>query len=399
MAEPVLLLIALPVVAALLLQAGGYRWQLLLTGALGLTLTGLCLHLMGMAEPVIFGLPGWLASLALPADFAILAAFLLATSRDRHAAGIILAISQILLLGLLLPLLPAPLPTDFRLDGLARLMLLLVNLAGSVIIIYGVRYIHDEKEVDPARRKVFLALLCLFLAAMNGLALSDSLKYFFLFFEATTLLSFLLIRFRQGQPARTSSLTALWMNQLGGVALLLAMGAMLLGGHALSFSQLNANPAARLLLPGALLIVAGQVKSGQFPFDGWLTSAMVAPTPVSALLHSATMVTIGPYLLLRLTPGLTGTLLANLVMLLGGTTLVAAAVLALSRQPLKEVLALSTIAMLGLMLMLAAAGTPLATSAALLLLLFHGVAKGFCSWAPVLSSTASGCAISKSCPG
>jgi len=202
--------------------------------------------------------------------------------------------------------------------------------------------------------------------------MADDLMLFFFLFEMTTLASFLLIGFRGDETARANAFRALWMNQMGGVLILLGILASLDSGGGAAFSGLAASG---WLLPVALLAVAAFVKGAFVPFDRWLLGAMVAPTPVSAILHSATMVKIAPFVILKLSPLLTATLLGEVVALVGALVFVAASYLALSREIIKEVLGFSTIAMLGLMVSLAALGTPEAVEIAMVLMVVHAVGK------------------------
>ena len=133
---------------------------------------------------------------------------------------------------------------------------------------------------------------------------------------------------------------------------------------------------AATLLPLAFLAFAGFTKAAQLPFQSWLCGAMVAPTPVSALLHSSTMVKAGVYLVLRISPALAGTMLAGVIALMGAFTFVATSALACGQSNGKKVLAYSTIANLGLIIACAGIGTPAAVAAGVLLIIFHAVSKG-----------------------
>jgi ech hydrogenase subunit A len=133
-----------------------------------------------------------------------------------------------------------------------------------------------------------------------------------------------------------------------------------------------------LIIAGlGFLSISALVKGAQMPFHKWLLGAMVAPTPVSAILHSATMVKIAPYLILRISPIIKGTLLAKLLIISTGFVFVVAAIIALTQDNFKKILAYSTISLLGLMMLAAAIGTPLAITASVLIIVFHAFAKGF----------------------
>jgi ech hydrogenase subunit A len=175
---------------------------------------------------------------------------------------------------------------------------------------------------------------------------------------------------------------ALWMNMTGGVAFVAAIIAIFYKTQSAEYFSLqtliNHSPELTgfLLLPFALLCFAGFTKAAQVPFQSWLCGAMVAPTPVSALLHSSTMVKAGVYLVVRLSPGFQGTYLSTLVATFGAFTFVTASALAVNMSNGKKILAYSTIANLGLIIACAGINTPAAIIAAILLIIFHAVSKG-----------------------
>lgn len=261
-------------------------------------------------------------------------------------------------------------------DKLSGFMFILINVISGIIAIYSLRYI-DEEPCTSFRKRFFLSIIFWFIAAMNLVVSSDNLEFFFLFFELTTLASFLLIRFRKDEVSRQNAVTALWMNQIGGVAILAAIYFILYNGYGEpTFSTLLANASATgILLPLALICIAALIKGAQMPFSKWLLGAMVAPTPVSALLHSSTMVKIAPFVLLRLSPAIKDTPVATVIIALTAFVFIAAAIGALAQDNLKRILAHSTIALLALMMMMAAVGSPVTIIAALVLMLFHGISK------------------------
>ncbi|MGZ3881085.1 MAG: proton-conducting transporter transmembrane domain-containing protein, partial [Flavisolibacter sp.] len=265
---------------------------------------------------------------------------------------------------------------QFYVDKLSLFMFLLINVISSIICIFSLKYI-DEEDCSSFRKKYFLSILFWFIAAMNLVVSSDNLEYFFLFFELTTLASFLLIAFRKDEISVKNALTALWMNQIGGLAILTAIFFINYNGYGeATFSNLLSHAgASTILLPLALLSIAALIKGAQMPFSKWLIGAMVAPTPVSALLHSSTMVKIAPFIILRLSPALQGTPVAWVIIALTGFVFAASAVGALSQDNFKRILAHSTIALLALMIMMAAVGTQVTIIAALTLILFHGISK------------------------
>ena len=257
-------------------------------------------------------------------------------------------------------------------DHLAIVMVLITCLVGSVIAIYALRYMKD----DPHQPRFFAAVL-LFLGAMNGAVLSNDMLWLFVFWDLTTLCSFLLIGHTGTEEAKRAARWALTVTIVGGLAFIL--GAVSAFHYFGSISLLDI-PVSDLdgiaLLPLVLLVVAAFTKSAQVPFQSWLLGAMVAPTPVSALLHSATMVNLGVYLLVRLSPVLTAApYLSATIALVGGASFIASCVLAITQSNAKRVLAWSTIGNLGLITMCVGISTPLAITAAVVLLLYHAISK------------------------
>ncbi len=268
---------------------------------------------------------------------------------------------------------------DFRLwlDPLALLFAGLILGIGLLVIIYAQGYL--AKNEATAR---FLSFLMLFQGAMIGIALSGNVLLMLVFWELTSLASFLLIGFwRDRADARQGARMALTITGGGGLALIAGM--VLLGKAAGSYDLATILARADLvqaspLYPAILvLILAGAfTKSAQFPFHFWLPHAMAAPTPVSAYLHSATMVKAGVFLLARLWPVLAGTdLWFGIVASTGLVTMVFGAGVALFRHDLKAILAYSTISQLGLMVMLLGFGTGAAVTAAVFHILNHAAFK------------------------
>ena len=265
-----------------------------------------------------------------------------------------------------------------RIDGLSALFGLMVAGVGTLVVVYAAGYFGD-----PARRGRFLAFLLAFAVSMLGLVLADDLILLFLFWEATTVTSFLLIGFdHQKEAARKAALQSLLVTGLGGLALLAAFLLLgeIAGTYALSeIVSRGSDLAGHPLMPVVfgLLVLGAFTKSAQFPFHFWLPNAMAAPTPASAYLHSSTMVKAGVYLLARLHPALgefpawTPVLLAA-----GGTTMLLASVLALRQTDLKRMAAFSTLTILGTLVALLGLGTPLAIWGAIVLLATHTLYKG-----------------------
>ena len=264
-------------------------------------------------------------------------------------------------------------------DKLTAIMVVIVGVVGSLICIYAVGYmktyhIHHTEYED--RKGFFFAVLFLFLSAMFGIVLSNQLTWMYFCWELTTFCSFLLIGYTKTKEARNNSFRALFINLLGGAAF--AAGIIIIGmsRHTLELSVFTAQkPDAYLMIPVFLLSLAALTKSAQLPFSSWLLGAMVAPTPTSALLHSATMVKAGVYLIIRLAPLLGASPVGKTVTLVGGVTFLACSFMAISQSDAKKILAYSTLANLGLIVICASVGTEESIWAAILLIIFHAVSK------------------------
>jgi multicomponent Na+:H+ antiporter subunit A len=268
---------------------------------------------------------------------------------------------------------------DFALylDGLGMLFALLVTGIGFLIFLYTPAYLGGDR-----RQGTLFAWLFAFMAAMLGTTLAGNLITLFVFWELTGLCSYLLIGFdHEAEGSRSAALQALLVTGGGGLALL--AGFLLLGGVVGSMELpvlLASGDLVRnhpLYLPILLLLLGGAfTKSAQFPFHFWLPNAMAAPTPISAYLHSATMVKLGIYLLARFSPVLAGTeLWLALVAGVGGLTMLVGGILAVLEHDLKRILAWSTVSALGILTLLLGVGTPAAITAAILLLLTHALYK------------------------
>ena len=265
----------------------------------------------------------------------------------------------------------------FRLDGLSLMFAGLIMGIGLLIILYAAYYLSPQ---DSAAK--FYAVMMLFMAAMLGVVLSDNLLLLVVFWELTSLSSFLLVGYWSHRPdARAGARQALTVTGGGGLAML--GGFVLLGHIAGTFelsqmvgraAEIQADP---LFVPALLLILLGAfTKSAQFPFHFWLPDAMAAPTPVSAYLHSATMVKAGVFLLMRLYPVLAGSgWFEAIVTGAGLITVLFAAFIALFKHDLKGLLAYSTVSHLGLMVFLIGLGSPLAAVAAVFHVLNHATFK------------------------
>lgn len=265
----------------------------------------------------------------------------------------------------------------WRIDGLAALMLLMITGVGSAVFVYAGGYLAGH----PGQRRLYL-LLSAFMLAMIGCVTADDLFTLFMFWEATSVLSFLLVGFDHSQPgSRKSAQQALLITGTGGLALLagLILVGQTMGTTSLStiIARLPDTTITPTLATGLLLILAGAfTKSAQFPFHFWLPNAMAAPTPVSAYLHSATMVKLGVYLMARLDAGLdTWPLWQWLLQGTGSITAAWGMVLALRERDLKRILAWSTVATLGTLVALVGMPGEGAAVAVGALLLAHALYK------------------------
>jgi multicomponent K+:H+ antiporter subunit A len=265
----------------------------------------------------------------------------------------------------------------FRMDGFAWLFCMLVLGIGTLVVLYARYYMSPS---DPVPR--FFSFLLAFMGAMMGVALSGNIIQMVLFWELTSLFSFLLIGYwHHRRDARRGASMALVVTGAGGLCLL--AGALILGRIAGSYdldvvlasgSQIRASP----LYPAALVLVllGAFTKSAQFPFHFWLPRAMAAPTPVSAYLHSATMVKLGVFLMARLWPVLSGTEeWFWLVSGAGAITLLLGGYVAMFQRDLKALLAYSTISHLGLITLLLGLNSPLAAVAAVFHVMNHATFK------------------------
>jgi ech hydrogenase subunit A len=264
-------------------------------------------------------------------------------------------------------------------DKFSIIMSLVVGIIGSLICIYSIGYMHDfhedyHKEIKD-RRNLFFFLIFIFLSAMFGVIFSNNLLWLYFFWEVTTLCSFLLIGYKRTEESRKNAFCALEINLLGGLAFLIGIIYLYRTVGSIELSQIMLLGKAGALIPVILICFAGLTKSAQLPFSSWLLGAMVAPTPVSALLHSSTMVKAGVYIILRFAAVLQGTLAGFALALIGGVTFLVASFVAISQSDAKKILAYSTIANLGLIVLCAGIGTYEAMWAAILLIIFHAVAK------------------------
>ncbi|NKQ40006.1 MAG: hydrogenase [Sulfurovum sp.] len=324
--------------------------------------------------PIYINTPDIVNTFIIMFDFGLLAYFLwLGYQRKSLLVGL-LAVVQFILLIIVVYMAPVSGTANIYVDKLTAMMYLLVGIVGVPIAIFAAKYM-DYAEEDKHK---FVGIVVGFLGVMNFAVSVNNIEWFFAVFETTTLASVILIGFRGDKEAVDNSTLALWMNQIGGVAILLSLILMIKDMGVYHFTDLLALDKENITMAAiGFLSIAALVKGAQLPFHKWLLGAMVAPTPVSAILHSATMVKIAPFLLLRLSPIIEGTLLSKMLILTTGFVFVVAAIFALTQDNLKKILAYSTISLLGLMMVAAAVGTPTAVAVSIVLIVFHGFAKGF----------------------
>ena len=267
---------------------------------------------------------------------------------------------------------------SFNLDGLGLLFALLITAIGTLVFLYASRYLEGHPHASR-----FYASLFTFMGAMVGVALSDNILTLFVFWELTGFTSFLLIGFEhERDDARSAALQALIVTGAGGLALLAAgvlladvTGSTSLSAMASGGALIVAHPFYSVIT--VLVLIAAFTKSAQVPFHFWLPNAMAAPTPVSAYLHSATMVKAGVYLVARMTPILGATYLwTTTVTAVGAVTMLVGAYRSVQETDLKRILAYSTVSALGVLTMLLGVGTREAITAALVYLVAHACYKG-----------------------
>ena len=339
--------------------------------AAGPTLLALCLPFLGaLAAPLLTRLLGHRAALVLALVPAAIFLHFAGFSAEIAAGGVITG-------GY------AWVPSfnvtfSFLIDGLSLTFLLLISGIGALIVLYAGGYLRGHPHQGR-----FFSFLLMFMGAMLGLVASDGFLMLFVFWELTSITSFLLIGFdHHREAARRAAFQALVVTGGGGLFLLAGLILIWTISGTTQFSlladfgpQVKASP---FYLAALLLVLVGAfTKSAQFPFHFWLPNAMEAPTPVSAYLHSATMVKAGVYLLMRLNPVLGDTAAWQTILpLFGGATLVAGALLSLRQTDLKLMLAYTTMSSLGLLVLLTGIGLPHAIEAAVLYLVAHSLFKG-----------------------
>ena len=392
------LLIAVPCLtglALLLIRCDGVRRPVVVVGVAAVTAGSVLLAALPGLPPCVFqfAIPAGLVNRGMLVAEAAVSLYLIWVGiRGRQWLIPLLAVAQA---ALLLPLElggghgATVAHTPLFCDKFSIVMALIIGLVGGLICLYALGYMrefHESHHPDlPDRRNRFFAILFLFLGAMYGVVFANNLQWIYFFWEITTLCSFWLIGYKGNDESKRNARQALVMNLAGGLAFAAAIYWQVRGGLPAEMNgadgmlaYLKNGPKAVLaLLPlAALLSFAGITKSAQLPFSSWLLGAMVAPTPVSALLHSSTMVNAGVYLVLRMSPVLHDTTAGTLVAGVGGLTFLFASLAAITTSDAKKVLAYSTVANLGLIVLCGGIGTPEAVWAGILLIVFHAIAKG-----------------------
>ncbi len=369
----ILALIFTPLVFAIILPFNSVRVRNIVTYSAVFFLSLLSIGVFFQTDIIRLEFSHLLHNLFIAADIILLLFFIFVGLKKKNNLVTSLALVQSALFCYFLFQDPFISSSDIVVDKISSIMLLVVNIVGGIIIIYSLRYI-DTEEFKQCRKNAFIAILFFFVAVMNLIVTTNNLEIFFLAFELTTLCSYLLIKYRGDELSVTNALRALWMNQVGGVAILVSLIVSVAVYDTLYFDILLARVDDMFLLAIVFLAVAAFVKGASIPFDKWLLGAMVAPTPVSAILHSATMVKIAPYLILKISPAFSPSV-SMLVMIFGSFIFMSASMLALSKDYFKEILGLSTIALLALMMSIASINDPRAVDICLTLIVFHAISK------------------------
>jgi multicomponent Na+:H+ antiporter subunit A len=264
---------------------------------------------------------------------------------------------------------------SFRIDALSLLLGLIVTGIGALVLVYCTQYFADD---EPALGR-FAGLLLAFAGVMLGLVTADDVFLLFTFWEATSVLSYLLIGHYTGRKeSRGAALQALTVTTFGGLAMLVGLVVLVVGGGTSSLSELVAKPVTGAAGEWgiALVLVGAIAKSALVPFHFWLPAAMAAPTPVSAYLHAAAMVKAGVYLVARFAPGYVDLAVWHpIVISLGVLTMIVGGWRALRQYDLKLLLAYGTVSQLGLLILVSGVGTRDAALAAVALLLAHALFK------------------------
>lgn len=385
----ILILLLVPVCAAVLLAV--FKPDLVRNILVGITSviiigTSIFLAWKALLAPVSVTIENaeWIGILLFIVDLAITLVILGLSIKYRKILPLILSVIQLILIVRLelFGIDNHEVIQTFMVTNLSVVMVLIIGIIGTLICVYALGYMKDYHEHQigvPVRKRYFFALMFLFLSAMFGLVLSNNLMCILCAWEITTLCSFLLIGYSRAPEAVNNAFRAVWMNLIGGICFTLAITFLIRINSPVSLLSVNNllhfPNVSVLTIPLAFIAVAGLTKAAQMPFSTWLTGAMVAPTPVSALLHSSTMVKAGVYLLVLFAPLFSQTWVGIFLALIGAFTFLVTSAMAISQSNAKKVLAYSTIANLGLITACAGIGTAESIMAAILLIIFHAVAK------------------------
>ena len=266
---------------------------------------------------------------------------------------------------------------SFYLDGLSLTFALIISGIGFLIFLYAGSYMKHEEYVDR-----FYIYLLVFMSSMIGLVTSANLFTIFIFWELTSISSYMLIGFKHDEEkSRDAALQALLITAGGGLAMLAGFILISISAGTMEITEiLNSGEVIRnhpyYSAIVILVLIGAFTKSAQFPFHIWLPAAMAAPTPVSAYLHSATMVKAGVYLIARMNPVLGGTdLWQNILVIVGLITMLFAAFLAVQQRDIKAILAYSTVSVLGTLIMLIGINSEIAINAMIIYLIAHALYK------------------------
>lgn len=383
--QNILLLILFPLLIALLcllVRKPLLRDGVVIAGAAGICAASLALPVTNFHKEIVYfavELP-FVDKLMFLGELAMGVYMLFLAARSRRKLAVFLLALQFLLMFFLEAGAAHRVSAEYSLfvDKLSIIMTMVIGIIGSLICVYATGYMRDfhrhfHNEL-PDKRGWFFFIIFIFMSAMFGLVFSNNLKWLYFFWEVTTFSSFILIGYKQSEEAQKSAFRALNYNLLGGLFLSAAIWYLSSLGVA-ELSKISFEAKSAVMLPVALISIAGLIKSAQMPFSSWLLGAMVAPTPVSALLHSSTMVKAGVYIIVRFAAILQGSLVGFMLSLVGGLTFLVGSLIAVTQSDAKKILAYSTIANLGLIVLCAGVGTYEALWAAALLIIFHALAK------------------------
>ncbi|NTW28891.1 MAG: NADH-quinone oxidoreductase subunit L [Coriobacteriia bacterium] len=271
-------------------------------------------------------------------------------------------------------------------DRFSVIMALIIGIVGGAVCVYSIGYMRTfaaQSSDVLDRSRIFFATGFVFLAAMFGVVFSNDLNWLCCSWQVATMCTFLLISYTQTPGAITNAFRQLTVSLLGGVALVIAVVYIGINLHTLELSKflLTYLPGTTVALPALLLAFAGMTQTAQMPFHGWLLHSTEAPTPISALLQSSTIVMAGAFLLIRISPVLGGSpsigwnIAGLTVQLVGGLTFLVCSVMAIGQSNISRMLTCSTIATMGLITVCAAIGKAEILWSAIFLVIFHAVAK------------------------